>query len=319
MGPTNPTHLGNPVSTAPFDLSTPSIPGGGESLDPKVPYVIEPRMRKPLALTQAIIVLIVVLSSFTSANTVSASITLTHLNSAALRLAAQLTSSAFDAARFCSEFWSKNQMDTCQTSIPWTLIRSNRPRLDHILPTQNQRSEFVVLKYENGGGLLLTASWQDDAWRFSLDEKQVWSDFSADWPVQTEQPDFRYAQPVSIEQQALIKSKIAIDHQEITRALKFEHTLNVPFFFLNSKNLASDLSIEWPTYLSGGARDGLVLIIGNPTIGNWSVIFHELVHSYTAFPGEFWQGHGIYPNAMFSEGLATWFQMQKVWDDSFSP
>lgn len=242
---------------------------------------------------------------------------LASLERASLTFADAFNSSNFNVKTFCWRFWDPNQMPTCLKIIPWPHLRRNKLRFDHITKTKDPKAAFSVFKFGDGNEttLLLTATRNHKAWKLSIDEFRVWKQFSVDWQSDVSFPEFRFAKALNPSQLSNLRIRIEQFEETISSQLQLDR-INKPFFFLNSPDKAAEVSLPWPQFTGGGARDGFVLIIGDPVMGFWSVLLHELVHSYTAFSGQFWTGKGFFPNALFSEGLATWIQLQKIWDDS---
>ena len=231
----------------------------------------------------------------------------------------ELTSTVFKADEFCEKFWAQDQLDTCTRSIPWEYVRSLHPTFKRSIPTGKNSTAFTLFSLGQVGTLLLTTGFQQMSWRFSIDEKSTWQDFSEKWQIDKKSFEVRFAAKINDSQMKELKNRIQAFHTKIANSLGLQQQSNIPFYFLNSRNIATDLETTWPRYISGGARDGFVLIIGDPFTGNWSTVFHELVHMYTTYPGAFWNGKGVYPNAVMSEGLASWFQIKNVWQDSIDP
>ncbi len=239
------------------------------------------------------------------------------LEGLAEQFAKDLGSPTFNISQFCSRFWLREQLETCEKSFPWDYVRGLKPSFAKPIRTPKSNLSFIAIKLPVGS-LLFTASY-DSRWRVSLDLKKVWDVYSDSWRKNIGQFETRYAEPVETGVSEEIERRIIFFHNEIARTIKVPVKLNIPFYFLNSQQLAANLGLEYPKFISGGARDGFVLIVGNPSIGMWSTFLHELVHTYSAFPGTLWKGKGPYPNAAFSEGLATVFQMRKIWEDDLPP
>lgn len=237
------------------------------------------------------------------------------LESFATSVEGALDADGFSVEEFCTAFWNSSDLWTCVRSIPWPYVRQSRPKLNRTVIVHPETSGFISLALTGGGTLLLTATKAADGWKASFDDPGVWQDFTAPWM----RPDFdfeaRFAKPIGNELQSKIYRHVQNYNDELAQIFANGSKKRIPFYFLNSPTVAVALSMTFPPYFSGGARKDFVVMVGDPANGMWSTLLHELVHSYTAFPGTLWKGDGPFPSAAFSEGLATVFQMNKIWDD----
>jgi hypothetical protein len=226
-----------------------------------------------------------------------------------------LDAEEFSVEGFCTTFWNSSDLWTCVRSLPWSYVRQSRPKLNRTVVVHPETSGFISLALTGGGALLLTATKVADGWKASFDDPGVWQDFTAPWMRSDFDFEARFAKPISNELQSKIYRHLQSYNDELAQIFANGSKRRIPFYFLNSPAVANSLAITFPPYFSGGARKDFVVMVGDPANGMWSTLFHELVHSYTAFPGTLWKGNGPFPSAAFSEGLATVFQMNKIWDD----
>jgi hypothetical protein len=236
------------------------------------------------------------------------------LETVANSFVARVTAADFDAAKVCKDFWISSQLSTCLLNIPWADVRAAVPSVKTLVPTAKPDASFVNLGLGASDHLLLTASVESGQWKLSLDLRKVWDRESAKWLKDSNPFEAHFAAPLDPKVRATLELQIKGFEADIAKTLGVS-SVGIPFYFVNDPAVAASLGIDFPKQLTGGARDGFVLLVGDPTAGLTSTIYHELVHVYTAFHGSFYRGNGFYPNAAFSEGIATIFTLKQIWKD----
>ncbi len=171
----------------------------------------------------------------------------------------------------------------------------------------------MIFEFPNQVLATFTAKKENSEWKLSLDDKKVWADFTAPW-YQTKR--FRFSETVSEKVIFGLENAVAGFHQTILSLLQIRQKISEPMYVINSKVMAQKLGKFWdPLRLQGGAREGFLLFVGPVHRKLRSVVVHELIHTYTTYPGEFWAGPGVFANALFAEGFATWVQIPYAWND----
>jgi hypothetical protein len=224
----------------------------------------------------------------------------------------ELNQPNFDPKVFCDRYWLPTRSSICQ-AIPWNYVVKNGMRLKKVIETQNKSMGFAVFEIKGVMNQLFTVTLQEGRLFLSLDDSQVWQQYTQDWPTKD---SLKFTSPPTEKLALELKASMDRFHQNIQSRFQIHQRSQIPFYFLNSQTIASDLGFIWDdNKLGGGARDGFILIIGDVQKNLRSTLLHEMVHSYTVYPGEFWKGPGVFSNALLSEGLATWIQIPEAWHD----
>lgn len=121
------------------------------------------------------------------------------------------------------------------------------------------------------------------------------------------------AQPLTTDILAFYSKKMQDWLERVTSLFSIKKEKTQDLYFLNDVKTAKNAGFQFNPIVSGGSRGDYLVFVGQNLPPSW--LLHELVHSYTAYPGEWWKGHGHFPHAILNEGLAVWVQLQEVWHD----
>ncbi len=221
-----------------------------------------------------------------------------------------LSQEPFDSNRFCDRFWVSNSRDICY-QLPWLYIRSITSSVTKAYPVGNGQSGFLDF-------LNLSYVCQRDSCFIGLDIPPVWDLFAVNWfkqPLHNGQ--ISSVNPLNVNEITLLTEKIQQWTEKLSSLFAIQASTEHRIYWLNNASLATQTGFSYPSIVSGGSRGDYLVYVGEALPPSW--LLHELVHTYTAYPGQWWHGTEHFPHAILTEGLAVWVQMQEIWNDGLPP
>lgn len=216
---------------------------------------------------------------------------------------AEFSSQNFDVKRFCRQFWEPKSLSICH-QLPWYYAFGNSRKINSKFQVSNGPSVFFDF-------LNLAYICSSNNCRIGLDLQPVWSQFSNEWSKSSIYSGrLIAAQPLSTDMRAFYSKKMQDWLEKITFLFSVKKEKTQDVYFLNDLKTAKNAGFQFNPIVSGGSRSDYLVFVGQ--ILPPSYLLHELVHSYTSYPGEWWKGHGHFPHAILNEGLAVWVQLQEV-------
>jgi hypothetical protein len=212
----------------------------------------------------------------------------------------------FDIKRFCRQFWEPNSLSICH-QLPWYYAFGNSIKINSKFQVSNGPSGFFDF-------LNLAYICSSNNCRIGLDLQPVWSQFSNEWSKSSIYSGrLIAAQPLTTDMRAFYSKKMQDWFEKITFLFSIKKEKTQDVYFLNDLKTAKNVGFQFNPIVSGGSRGNYLVFVGQNLPPSY--LLHELVHSYTSYPGEWWKGHGHFPHAILNEGLAVWVQLQEVWHD----
>lgn len=216
---------------------------------------------------------------------------------------AEFSSQNFDVKRFCRQFWEPKSLSICH-QLPWHYAFGNSKKINSKFQVSDGPSGFF--DYLN-----LAYICSSNNCRIGLDLQPVWSQFSNEWSKSSIYSGrLIAAQPLSTDMRAFYSKKMQDWLEKITFLFSVKKEKTQDVYFLNDLKTAKNAGFQFNPIVSGGSRGDYLVFVGQNLPPSW--LLHELVHSYTAYPGEWWKGLGHFPHAILNEGLAVWVQLQEV-------
>ncbi len=217
-----------------------------------------------------------------------------------------LSANAVPDKKFCQTFWDNETLSLCE-QIPWKYASAISPNVKIAFPLGAGHVGFLDF-------INLSYNCQATECRLGLDLLPSWKTLSANWNrdhifsgelISAEVLDENSRKFYSIKMQQWLN--------KISSLFSIKTKKNHQVFLLNNAKIAVAVGFSFPPIVSGGSRGDHLVFIGQHLPPSW--LLHELVHSYTAFPGKWWSGPGHFPHAILNEGLAVSVQLQEIWND----
>jgi hypothetical protein len=238
----------------------------------------------------------------------------------AARVTAAISNSQFQPQKFCTVYSNPSFMTACSRGVPWKVLNPKSAILGKIISVSSSTG-FISLSFLRGGHAtpitFSALNFDSSGWKLDLDNKTVWDQFSVSWQKVTyAYGEMRFAQ---IPDPATVAELISIaesDQVFLSEQLRSPVLKSLNIYFLNDPTISAQLSEPWnAAALSGGARRGFMLFLGDIKTRLNSQVLHELVHEYTVYNSDWTGNKKFFPNSMLAEGLAVWFQIPFITQD----